>query len=160
MQHETEKPLLRGLDKITTEKESRRDFLKYVLRTGIAGFAVITAYPVLSFLKPPKQREVEVSSVSGGKVDELKTGDSKIIRFGNKPVILINQDGEGLKAFSATCTHLDCTVQYNKEEKVIWCACHNGKYDLQGRNISGPPPRPLDKYIVKLKDNEIFITKA
>jgi Rieske Fe-S protein len=42
---------------------------------------------------------------------------------------------------------------------VIWCACHNGKYDLNGRNISGPPPRPLDPYIVKIKGEEVFISK-
>jgi cytochrome b6-f complex iron-sulfur subunit len=122
------------------------------------GFAAVTLYPIFSFMKPPKQREVEVSSVSAGIADEFKTGDSKIIRFGKTPVLVIKEDEENFKAFSATCTHLDCTVQYKKDEKIIWCACHNGKYDMHGRNIAGPPPRPLDKYIVKLKNNEVFIT--
>jgi len=53
------------------------------------------------------------------------------------------------KAFSATCTHLDCTVQFKNDTQQIWCACHNGLYDLEGRNISGPPPRPLTKYGVR-----------
>ncbi|HZW38593.1 MAG TPA: ubiquinol-cytochrome c reductase iron-sulfur subunit [Ignavibacteriaceae bacterium] len=147
------------IDGIISGKQNRRDFLKYLLTTAMAGFAVIVSYPVLSFLKPPKQREVEVTSVSAGKVNDFAAGDSKIIRFGNDPVILINKDGASLVALSATCTHLDCTVQYKKDEKIIWCTCHNGKYDLQGRNISGPPPRPLDQYMVKIKDEEIFITK-
>lgn len=140
-------------------KESRRDFLKYLLGLGAAGFGIMTVYPVFSFLKPPKQREIEVSSVSAGPADGFNTGDSKIIRFGKEPVIIIKDEENNFKAFSATCTHLDCTVQYKKEEKIIWCACHNGKYDLQGRNIAGPPPRPLDKYIVTLKDNELLVTK-
>jgi cytochrome b6-f complex iron-sulfur subunit len=146
-------------EKVVERKGKRRDFLKYLLSTGIVGFGAITIYPVLSFLKPPKQREVEVSSISAGLVDDFKPGDSKIIRFGKVPVILIRDDESNFKAFSATCTHLDCTVQYKKEEKIILCACHNGKYDLQGRNIAGPPPRPLDKYMVKLKGQEIHITK-
>lgn len=140
-------------------KENRRDFLKYLLGLGAAGFGIMTIYPVISFLKPPKQREIEVSSVSAGSAEDFNSGDSKIIRFGKEPVIVIKDEENNFKAFSATCTHLDCTVQYKKEEKIIWCACHNGKYDLQGRNIAGPPPRPLDKYIVMLKDNELLVTK-
>ncbi len=142
------------------KKENRRDFLKYLLTTGLAGFALATIYPVISFLKPPKQREVKVSSVSAGLAKDFNTGDYKIIRFGKVPVIVIKDEEKDFRAFSATCTHLDCTVQYKKDEKIIWCACHNGKYDLHGRNISGPPPRPLDKFMVVLKDEEILVTKS
>ena len=67
--------------------------------------------------------------------------------------------GDELRAFSATCTHLDCTVQYKKDMGLIWCACHNGKYDLNGRNVSGPPPRPLDEYRVVVQGGEILISK-
>jgi cytochrome b6-f complex iron-sulfur subunit len=145
-------------NKLNGVKQKRRDFLKYFLSTSLMGFAAITIYPIVSFLKPPKQREVEVTSVSVGITDDFKTGDSKIIRFGKKPVIIIKDEEDNFRAFSATCTHLDCTVQYKREEKIIWCACHNGKYDIHGRNIEGPPPRPLDKYLIKIKDNEIFVT--
>jgi len=143
----------------TAEKNNRRSFLKVLLTGGLAGFAAITIYPILSFLNPPKQTEVEVTSVVVGKVDDIKPGDSKIIRFGNKPVIIIRRDENNFTALSATCTHLDCTVQYKKDEKIIWCACHNGKYDLYGKNISGPPPRPLDKFNVAIKNNELIVSK-
>ena len=141
------------------EKNGRRNFLKYFLSGGLAGFAAITIYPILSFLNPPKQTEVEVNSVVVGKIDEIKPGESKIIRFGNKPVIIIHTDDNKFRALSATCTHLDCTVQYKKDEKIIWCACHNGKYDLHGNNVSGPPPRPLDKFNVTIKNNELIVSK-
>ncbi len=114
----------------------------------------------MSFLKPPKQREVEVSDVKISNLDDFAIGDSKIVRFGNKPIIVIRKEKEQFIALSAACTHLDCTVQYKKDESIIWCACHNGKYDLTGRNISGPPPRPLDKFVATLKNNELIITKA
>jgi Rieske Fe-S protein len=143
----------------TAEKNNRRSFLKALLTGGLAGFAAITVYPILSFLNPPKQTEVEVNSVVVGKVDDIKPGDSKIIRFGNKPVIIIRSDEKNFTALSATCTHLDCTVQYKKDEKIIWCACHNGKYDLYGKNISGPPPRPLDKFNVAIKNDELIVSK-
>ena len=53
-------------------------------------------------------------------------------------------------AFSATCTHLDCIVEYRPGVKKIWCNCHDGQYDLNGRNVGGPPPRPLTPYTVNL----------
>lgn len=137
----------------------RRDFLKLFLTGGLIGVTAITIYPIVSFLNPPRQTEVEVTSVNAGKIDEFKPGDSKIIRFGNKPVIIIRLDDKNFRALSATCTHLDCTVQYKKDEKIIWCACHNGKYDLFGKNISGPPPRPLDKFNVAIKNDELIVSK-
>ena len=60
---------------------------------------------------------------------------------------------------SATCTHLSCTVQYRADVQQVWCACHNGMYDLNGRNISGPPPRPLEAFDVNVKGNEIYVSR-
>jgi len=145
--------------KTSTNKTTRRGFLNYIMSITGIGFGASILYPLFSFLKPPKQNEVEVSSVMACKLSELEKESHKIIRFGNKPVILIRTAEDKLVAFSAVCTHLDCTVQYKKEMGTIWCACHNGKYDLTGRNISGPPPRPLDPFIVNLKGDEIYISK-
>jgi Rieske Fe-S protein len=142
-----------------SEKKNRRDFLKLSLTAGLTAFAAIVIYPILSFLNPPKQTEVEVSSVNAGSVEDMKPGDYKIIRFGNKPVIVIRIDEKNFRALSATCTHLDCTVQYKKDEKIIWCACHNGKYDLYGKNVSGPPPKPLSQYNIAIKNDELIVSK-
>jgi Rieske Fe-S protein len=116
-------------------------------------------YPLAAYLKPPKQADVEVTSVKVGKVEEFEKESGLIVRFGNKPVLLVRTSGGDYRAFSATCTHLDCTVQYRKDMGIIWCACHNGKYDLNGRNISGPPPRPLDEFRVVIQGDEIWVSK-
>jgi Rieske Fe-S protein len=49
---------------------------------------------------------------------------------------------------SAKCTHEGCTVQFVRADQIVWCACHNGKFALDGRVISGPPPRPLAAFVV------------
>ncbi|HEY3251705.1 MAG TPA: Rieske (2Fe-2S) protein, partial [Ignavibacteria bacterium] len=108
---------------------------------------------------PPKSPDVDVSNIKIGKASEIENNSSLMFKNGNKPGILIKtKDGE-LKAFSATCTHLDCTVQYKKDEGLIWCACHNGRYDLNGTNISGPPPKPLTPFNVIVQNDEIFVVK-
>ena len=140
-------------------QESKRNFLKFILTGGLVALAGSILYPIFAYLKPPQQGEVEVSSVKAGKLSEIEKDSGKIVKFGTKPVILVRTAADELKAFSATCTHLDCTVQYKKELGLIWCACHNGKYDLNGRNVSGPPPRPLDEYRVIVQGGEILISK-
>ena len=142
-----------------TSDDGKRDFLKVFLGGGIAAFLASILYPVVAYLKPPKQAEVEVSSVKAGSIDTFEPDSGKIIKFGTKPVILIRTREGTFKAFDATCTHLDCTVQYKKENGIIWCACHNGQYDLTGRNIAGPPPRPLEEYRVVTQGDEVVISK-
>jgi len=143
---------------IFTEKQSRRDFLNYIIGIGFAGLAGAVLYPIFDYLKPPKAPEVDVKNIDLGKVDDVPANSSKMFKVGNKPGILIKTEAGELKAFTAVCTHLECTVQYKPDEKLIWCACHNGKYDLNGRNISGPPPRPLTPYNVVIQNGEIFIS--
>ncbi len=140
-------------------EQTKRDFLKYILGGGFVAWAASVLYPLLAYLKPPKQAEVEVTSVKVGKLSAIEKDSGTIIRFGNKPVIVVRSANGEVRAFSATCTHLDCTVQYRKDMGLIWCACHNGKYDLNGRNVGGPPPRPLDEYRVVLQGEDVLISK-
>ncbi|MBS4029784.1 MAG: Rieske (2Fe-2S) protein [Ignavibacteriales bacterium] len=140
-------------------QNTKRDFLKYILGGSMFAWFASVLYPILAYLKPPIQREVEVKSVKVGKVNEIEKESGTIVRFGNKPVMLLRTASGEFRAFSATCTHLDCTVQFKKELGVIWCACHNGKYDLNGKVVSGPPPRPLDEYRVVVQNEEVFVSK-
>ncbi len=139
---------------------SRRELLQYLLKGG--GLALIGAalYPIARYLSPPQGAEASVSSVVAAKADELAANSAKIFRFGNRPGLLVHTSQGQLKAFSAVCTHLNCTVQYSADDEVIWCACHNGKFDLNGQVISGPPPRPLDAYQVNVRGDDIVVSKA
>lgn len=117
-------------------------------------------YPVLSFLKPPKIPEANVQTVKAGLASELANNSGEIIKFGRLPVIVIKTVDGDIRAFSATCTHLDCIVHYRPDLKQIHCACHNGLYDLLGRNVSGPPPRPLEQFAVNVVNDEIHVSRT
>ncbi|MCX6136913.1 MAG: Rieske (2Fe-2S) protein [Ignavibacteriales bacterium] len=139
--------------------DSKRDFLKLILGGGFLAWIGAVLYPIAAYLKPPKQNEVEVSSVKVGLLKDIEKDSGQIVKFGNKPVILVRTAAGDVRAFSAVCTHLECTVTYRKDFGMIWCACHNGKYDLNGRNVSGPPPRPLDELRVTIQGEEVSIFK-
>jgi len=51
-------------------------------------------------------------------------------------------------------------VQYQEKTHQIWCACHNGFYDVNGKVVSGPPPKPLDEYAVRVRGDEVVITRG
>lgn len=140
-------------------KLTRRNLLNFLLALTGTGILATIFYPLIKFITPPKGQEASLSSVSAGKIGELKPNSAKIFKFGAKPGILILTQNNEYKAFSATCTHLNCIVQYKEDAQIIWCACHNGKYDLQGRNISGPPPKPLEEFEVFIKNEEIFVRR-
>src|ERR1035437_8039377 len=95
--------------------ESRRNFLKYFIGGSLTAFAFSVLYPVIKYLIPPPNADVKPISVIAGKVGELKPNSGKIFRFGDKPGILINTPKGELRAFTAICTHLSCTVQYRKD---------------------------------------------
>ena len=139
---------------------SRRSLLDVFLSGGIIAFLAAVFYPVARYLTPPKIDEVVTNSVVAAKVSEVTPNAGKIFRFGSKPGILIRLPSGEWRAFSAVCTHLQCTVQFRQDEEVIWCACHNGRYNLQGVNVSGPPPRPLTPLVVALKGDEVYASFA
>lgn len=116
-------------------------------------------YPVLRYLVPPPVAELGGDQVVACKNGELKPNSYKIFRFGSGPGLLIRDSDGSYRALSATCTHLGCIVQYRGDLQEIWCACHNGLYDLNGRNISGPPPRPLEAYEVHLQGDEVVVSR-
>jgi Rieske Fe-S protein len=143
----------------TQPDSRRRRLINRLLATWAGGAMVSVFYPVARYLVPPEIAEAVTPSVSAGPLASLPANSAKIVPFGSAPVILV-KTGEGeLRAFSATCTHLACTVQYRPDLAEIWCACHNGIYDLNGRNISGPPPAPLTAFDVTLKGDEMVIVR-
>jgi cytochrome b6-f complex iron-sulfur subunit len=143
-------------------KQTRRSFLNWVLGGGILATVGAIVYPAWKFITPPPSGEANVSQVKL----PFKRADlaaepqkAKTFKFGRSVGIIVLTDSGELKALSASCTHLDCTVQHRPDLGILWCACHNGRYDLDGKNISGPPPRPLEKYAVNEVGEDIFVAK-
>ena len=138
---------------------TRRRAMEIFLGGGIVATFASFLYPVLRFLVPPVVTDLGGDEVVAAKLDEIKPNSGQIFRFGSRPGLLILDADGAYRALSATCTHLGCTVQYRSDMREIWCPCHNGVYDLNGRNVSGPPPRPLDVFDVHVRGDEIVVSR-
>lgn len=142
------------------ERSASRRFIDFLLASSLGALIVSVFYPVIRFLVPPEVPESTQTSVIAAKTTDLKPNSGKIFQFGSEPGIVIETPGGDIRAFSAVCTHLSCTVQYRPDMQEIWCACHNGVYDLNGKNVSGPPPRPLERYTVNVRGTEVVVSKG
>src|SRR3990172_6630925 len=142
------------------ENWNRRRLLQFLLGTGIGASFLSFLSPIIVFFLPPRSRASGPQYVEAGKPEELQRNSGKVFQFGNQPAILIRTVEGELRAFSAVCTHLGCTVQYVPESKVIWCPCHNAMFDTHGRVIAGPPPRPLAEYKVNVLEGKIIVSRA
>jgi cytochrome b6-f complex iron-sulfur subunit len=137
----------------------RRSIVRWLLGGGFAASIISFLYPAFKFMNPPAVPEAAVNEVAAGKVQDLKPNSGKIVKFGSRPVLLIHTGDNEWRAFSAVCTHLNCTVQYQEASHQIWCACHNGLYNLNGQVVSGPPPKALEEYAVRIRGDEVVVSR-
>ena len=133
---------------------------------GVAGlgYAAAIGYPVYRYLASPIEENAAataVTEVALRDAQKLPPGSALMFKFGSQPAMLIHHRDNTWTALGAVCTHLGCTVQYVPARGVIHCNCHGGEYDPHtGQNISGPPPRPLKRYVVKLNDEAAVVSRA
>ena len=137
-----------------------RRFWNGLLSAGVVAWLGSIIYPVIRFVIPPARSEATATSVVAAKVDELGPNEGKVFRFGSKPGLLVRLSTGEYRAFSAVCEHLQCTVQYRSDLSQIWCACHNGMFNLNGEVLSGPPPGPLTTYEVAIRGDEVVVSKG
>ncbi len=137
---------------------SRRSFLDWLLGLGVVGTLAAAILPIFRYLKPlPQQGASGPVHLSAQDTATLDHDQFVIVRSGATRLLVFEDSSQKLRCLSAKCTHEGCTVQYVPGDGVIWCACHNGRFDVDGRVISGPPPRPLEAFRVDKEGKDIVI---
>jgi cytochrome b6-f complex iron-sulfur subunit len=145
-------------DSMISKPRSRRSVLDLLLRVGAVGWLVSAIYPVIRYLTPlPLSGPTGPVRLTGAEVAKLEQEKFAIVPVGRSRVLVFEDSGGELHALDAKCTHEGCTVRYKPGDAIIWCACHNGRFDLKGRVLAGPPPRPLAQHAIQ-RDSEGGIT--
>ena len=144
-----------------TGSPARRRFVSWLLGTSVGGLVLAIVYPIARYLVPPRSGESAAATVTlPFKPEDIAPNSGEIFKFGNNPGIILRTPTGQLRAFSATCTHLGCIVQYRPDLEQIWCACHNGHYDLNGTNVAGPHPKPLEAFVVNVRGDQIVVSRG
>ena len=135
---------------------ARRDFTKFLVLTSgafVAGQAWIAAHSLVkSRRKPPGKQQI-------GSLSTMPHGSVMMFAYPTEhdPCVLIRMRDGQLLAYDQRCTHLSCAVVPKLDEGILHCPCHEGIFDLAtGRNLAGPPPRPLTAITLEVVGDEIF----
>ena len=142
-------------------RQTRRRFMRWLGSLTVVSTAAMVLTPVIGFLLPSKTGQAS----GGGKTlvgttSDIPAGEGKVVAMGSKPAIVVNTT-QGVKAYSAICTHLGCVVAYNDMIGLIQCPCHDGRFNpASGAVVSGPPPAPLTPITVTVENDQIFLSEA
>ncbi|HAG49798.1 MAG: hypothetical protein A2X87_01480 [Deltaproteobacteria bacterium GWC2_42_51] len=135
---------------------SRRKFLSSAFMALGLGFGLgALGLRFLQFLSP-KVTVDRFEEILVGSISDIQDSDITPMEIGNVRIFLLKTD-TGLMAFSRKCTDLGCLVNWDKARQEFICPCHQGVYNRNGKNIAGPPPRPLDRFQVVQKGENIYV---
>jgi Rieske Fe-S protein len=158
-------------DNSPSRQISRRDFIK-VTTAVIGGFITLaTSIPVIGYLISPALRENKaIGWIDLGPLEKYPIGatpsffdfsltqvngwERTALSYG---VFVVRKDDKTVQVISNICTHLGCRVTWHPDIEQYVSPCHDGHFDLTGKNISGPPPRPLDEFTTKIENGNLFI---
>lgn len=138
---------------------SRRTFLDWLIGGGLIAWATAFFLPVGTYIWPAQRRGPSAQTASAGKESEFVEWQTKMVAVGSHPVIVLRTP-QGFRAYSAICTHLGCVVGWDAQRKQIACPCHAGFFDINGRPVAGPPPRPLAEHGVAVVNGEVLVKSA
>lgn len=131
---------------------------KFLTIVAVAMGGVMTAailVPVIGFAVADSLEEEQWRWVDVGAFRDFKKDSTTSLAVtgpdpeADRRVFIRNRDGE-LLAIWNRCAHLGCPVAYSPGGDVYACPCHGGAYDSLGLVTAGPPPRPLDRFDVKI----------
>ena len=148
----------------------RRSFVKIVTAALGSVMAAVVGLPVIQyFISPALGKTAGDDWISLGSLDNYPFDLPTLFNFNITQVngwersslsygaFVLRKEGQDPIVFSDVCTHLSCRVNWDEEIKEFYCPCHAAFFDRNGEVITGPPPRPLDRYETRLDGDQLFI---
>lgn len=149
---------------------NRRQFVKVTAASIVTLITAAIGLPALAYIiYPATQTQESDAWIPLGPLENYPVGQPTLFNFTRTKVNgwekTVNSYGAYVvryteitqKVFSSTCTHLSCRVNWRNDETDFHCPCHDGVFDIEGKVVSGPPPKPLDEYENKVEDGNLFI---
>jgi cytochrome b6-f complex iron-sulfur subunit len=141
---------------IVHDDEGRRRFLSQ----AVMGFGMLFGIGTLGFrfiqFLLPTHKQQQAEAVLIGAESRIPLGEALPMDLGGHKILVL-KTADGVAAFSRRCTDLGCLVSWNKEREQFICPCHQGTFDKTGLNIAGPPPRPLDRFHIVKRGEQLYV---
>ena len=153
-------------------KMARRDFMKVAIAgiSGVIGAAI--GLPAIAYVLGPALAKATDTWIRLGTVNKVELGNPTLFKTiietqtgwinaeEEFSAYVLTENGQDFIAMSNICTHLGCRVRWIPDQKGFYCPCHNGVFAKDGTVVSGPPPRPLDRFESKVEDGVLFVKRG
>jgi len=151
-----------------TQTDRRTFYLAFVYGLS-AIMSMALAIPAALYLLLPTRSKKQAGWVDAGSADQIKPDQPQEMQFRRTRVDgwkvstekasawVVQIPNQGVVAFSPSCTHLGCAYHWEESKKVFLCPCHTSAFSIDGKVLSGPAPRPLDRYAVRVDHGHILI---
>jgi Rieske Fe-S protein len=147
------------IEDLDRKRTSRRGVLTMLLEMWSVLTVVPFATALVKYITPVKNAELQRETVRVANVGDIAMNSAKIVKFNRQPVIVVHTASGQFKALSARCTHLGCIVQYQPGPSPHFsCNCHGSQFDINGKNIAGPAPKPLSPFRVTIQESTIVVS--
>jgi Rieske Fe-S protein len=138
---------------------TRRTFLNTLFFGWIAAFFSGTLYALLKFAFPTLGKEPDFVVLNRKDFENLEKNSVKPFPWGGTVGLYYRKENGSVLALKGVCSHMECNVAYRPVEKRFYCACHQGWFDDTGKNIAGPPPRPLEIFEIREEGEKLIIAR-
>lgn len=152
------------------EQVDRREFLRTLTWAIGALLGAGLGIPAVAYIiGPALQRDETQEWIPLGSTSKVELGTPTLFRADIErragwitsreelSVYVLTENGREFVAMSNICTHLGCRVRWIADQSQFFCPCHNGVFAKDGSVVAGPPPRPLDRYQLKVEEGQVFV---
>ena len=159
----------RAVDEMSSPTGSRRKFITWVIGAVATVIGAGLLIPLAGYLVSPALKRRESSWIDVGPVEDLRQREPVELEYVStmkdgwrttstkKAVWAVKKPGGNIVVFSPICPHLGCGYRWDFEDRKFKCPCHGSVYDVTGKVIGGPAPRPLDALPSKVENGKLFV---
>ena len=138
---------------------TRRTFLNTLFGGWLTAFFSGSLYGFYRFAFPTLGKEPDFVVLNAKDFMNIAPNSVKPFAWGGKVGLFFKKEGGTLAALKGVCTHMECNITYKPVEKKFYCACHKGWFDENGKNIEGPPPKPLEFFDYTVEGEKLIVAK-
>ncbi|MCB8933401.1 MAG: ubiquinol-cytochrome c reductase iron-sulfur subunit [Fimbriimonadaceae bacterium] len=150
---------------------TRRKVLAWLIGVINAVVFFTVVGPVMGLVGGPLRRKAKGVWVPVLDDGALAVGQTREVRFAipikdgyqtvdRQYVLYLYRHPDQVVAIDPACTHLGCRVKFQDAKMRYFCPCHGGVFDAEGRVVSGPPPKALERHPVRIKGGKIEVFRS
>jgi len=145
--------------KIDYSLVSRRTFLNTLFGGWLLAFLSGSIGALWRFAYPTLEKEPDFVVLNAKDYQDIPANSVKPFAWGGKLGLFFKRSDGTTTALKGVCTHMECNITYKPAEKKFYCACHKGWFDDKGKNIEGPPPKPLEIFDFHVEGEKLIVAK-